>query len=431
MDKDRKKELITSIVLKSLIIVGGIGGLIASFIMTEIGAKNEILYYTIQSNIWILAIMIVFLIFDSTIYAKGKDGLIPQWLWILKYIFTVAITLTGFVYNFVLFPASLASTEPTNPLEIDSFLMHIYVPVLAIADFIKFDYRLKANKWTAFYGLITPVYYLPFAIIAAQLGAVYKNGERFPYFFLNYERFSWFGFNGMPGVFYWLIIVLGIVLGISYLLLICRKKREKREKIKKFTRFRENYSFEYKKLDKKDSGIYFNNICIEDNEGGKIFENDDFINTGYGSKNSISRVLSNLYPHRFKFRGKWVASIEGVLQGAKYKDKKLQNSILKYSGLDAYHTRACNREDFWGDSGVLYWQGKVMRRNSQDYQEFLDELYICACESPVYKKAILSSGVKYLLHHIGNEDNSQTVLTRYEYELRMNALRQFLREEEK
>lgn len=233
MTNERKKELITSIILKSFIVLGGLVGLIASFLMTEIGAKNEALYYTVQSNIWIWCVMVAFLVLDIIALVKKKEDLIPQWLRIVKFVCTVAITLTGFVYNFVLFPVSLMGAEPTNPLALDSFLVHIFVPVLAIADFIKFDYRLKVGKHTPFYGLITPVYYLPFALIAAELGACFKNGERFPYFFLNHEKLSWFGFKGMPGVFYWLIIVLGIVLGISYILLICRKKREKTEKIKK------------------------------------------------------------------------------------------------------------------------------------------------------------------------------------------------------
>lgn len=430
MSQERRKELIVSIVLKSVIVAAGITGLLASFLMTEIGAKNEALYYTVQSNIWIWAVMAVCLVLDCVALAKGKEDLMPQWLRMIKFVFTVAITLTGFVYNFVLFPASLMSPEPTNPLALDSILVHIVVPVLSIADFIKFDYRLKVDKKTALFGLITPLYYLPFALIAAELGAVYKQGERFPYFFLNHEKLSWFGFKGMPGVFYWLIIVLGIVLGISYLLLNCHKRRQKSEKFKEFGRFRENYQLNYKKIIKKGDGLYFNDVCIEDNEGNKVFETENFINTSYGSRTSIARVLSNLYPHKFKFRGKIVASIEGVLQGIKYKDKKMQNAVLKYAGLDAYHTRGCNVEDFWGKEGLLYWQGKEIKRDSKEYQKFLDELYYCAAACPLYKKVLLSTGDKYLLHHIGNENIHETVLTRFEYELRMNSLREFLRIEE-
>lgn len=432
MTKERRKELILSIVLKSVIVAGGIVGLVSTFFMTKLSVpSNELLYYTVQSNIWIWVVMVAFLVFDCMALVKGRDNLIPQWLRLVKYVCTVAITLTCFVYNFVLFPASFATEEPSNPLLLSSFFTHIFVPILAIADFVRFDYKLKTKKWTMLYGLITPLYYFIFAIVGSFLGASFKNGSKFPYFFLDYETLSWFGFKtGMPGVFYWIIIVLGIVLIISWLLLIVQKRRKNREKIKEFTRFRQNYPFEEQKLIQKEDEIFFNETCVEDKDGNKVFETEEFINTGYGSKNSISRVLSNLYPHKFVFRGRKVASIEGVLQGAKYKDKKLQNAVLGLAGLDAYHSRACNREEFWGESGVLYWQGKVMRRNSQEYQDFIDELYISASENPIYKKALLSTGDKYLLHHIGNEDERQTVLTRKEYEWRMMALREFLRREE-
>ena len=130
---------------------------------------------------------------------------------------------------------------------------------------------------------------------------------------------------------------------------------------------------------------------------------------------------------RFKFRGKMVNSIEGVLQGIKYKDKKTQNLVLKYSGVDAYHTRGANSNDFWGEQGILYWQGKPMRRECEEYQSFLDELYLSAAKNPIYKRCLLATGNKYLLHHIGNEDQKQTVLTRFEYEQRLNSLREFVK----
>lgn len=198
------------------------------------------------------------------------------------------------------------------------------------------------------------------------------------------------------------------------------------KKVKEFTKFREQYNFNYEELEIKESGIYFRNQLVED-ENKKYSEGEDFINVGYNFKNSLSRVLSNLYPINFKFRGKWVSSIEGVLQGIKYKDKKKQNLVLKYAGLDAYHTRASNTSDFWGNSGKLYWQGKEIDRHSNDYQLFLDELYICASRNPIYKDSLLATGNKYLLHHIGNINKNETVLTRYEYESRINALREFLK----
>ncbi len=180
-------------------------------------------------------------------------------------------------------------------------------------------------------------------------------------------------------------------------------------------------SFNMHAVKQVENSYYFDDILIDDGNS-IVWEGDNFITVKYTSRNSISRVLSNLYPMSFTFRHKKVASIESVLQGIKYKDKKTQNKVFKYAGVDAYHTRACNSFDFWGNDGKLYWQGKVINRKEEEYQDFLDELYLSVFENPLYFRALIASGNKYLLHHIGRTDNNETVLTRYEYESRLYAL---------
>ena len=196
--------------------------------------------------------------------------------------------------------------------------------------------------------------------------------------------------------------------------------------IRSYAMFREQFNLKYEDIEEVDGKKYFRGQLVEDEEK-KYAEGDDFLNIGYGFKLSLARVLSNLYPMEFVFRGKKVKSIEGVLQGIKHKDKKTQNLVLNYFGLDAYHTRASNTLDFWGNEGVLYWQGKPMKRDSEDYQEFLDELYLSAVKNPLYRKMLIQTGDKYLLHHIGNTNQKETVLTRYEYEQRLNSIREWVR----
>lgn len=200
----------------------------------------------------------------------------------------------------------------------------------------------------------------------------------------------------------------------------------KKSEILRFFEFRKNYNLEYKELEEKDGKIFWNGELVED-EDKKYAEGEHFISAGYNFKMSLARNLSNLYPMEFKFRGKKVRSIEGVLQGIKYKDKKTQNLIFNYSGVDAYHTRGANSADFWGETGVLYWQGKPMKRDSLEYELFLDELYLSVSKNPIYKRCLLATGDKYLLHHIGHTNINETVLTRREYEERLNALREYLR----
>lgn len=196
----------------------------------------------------------------------------------------------------------------------------------------------------------------------------------------------------------------------------------------KYTKFRQNCNFKMLELIKNGEKLYLNDEIVEDEEK-KYSEGEFFLNIGYNFKQSISRTLSNLYPMQFKFRGKKVNSIEGVFQGIKYKDKKIQNLILNYSGVDAYHTRSANQSDFWGETGILYWQGKPMNRHSEEYQLFIDELF-SALSNPLYRRMLNATGEKYLLHHIGRDDSNETVLTRSEYEERLNTLRAFIREKQ-
>lgn len=197
--------------------------------------------------------------------------------------------------------------------------------------------------------------------------------------------------------------------------------------LKEYTEFRRNFKLNYHKTEKTEEGVFINGVCFEDSEGNKVWENEEYINIGYNAKNSFSKVLSNLFPYSFKFKGKKVSSIEGILQSLKYKDKKIQNEILKYSGIDAYHTRACNTQKFWGDEGFLFWQGKSMKRDSEEYQLFLDEIYYSCSKNLIFKNALLETSSKLLVHHIGNEDVFKTVLTRYELELRLTSLREYLK----
>ena len=199
----------------------------------------------------------------------------------------------------------------------------------------------------------------------------------------------------------------------------------KKELLDKFKKYRQEFTLKEVKVD--GDNYYFNDILIDDGTN-RVWEGENFILVKYGAKNSISRVLSNLYPMSFKFRGKKVSSIESVLQGIKYKNKKTQAKVFGYSGVDAYHTRACNSFDFWGNDGVLYWKGKPIERESEDYQNFLDELYLSVFKNPLYFRALIATDDKYLLHHIGRVDPKETVLTRYEYESRLYALQRLAKE---
>ena len=81
----------------------------------------------------------------------------------------------------------------------------------------------------------------------------------------------------------------------------------------------------------------------------------------------------------------------------------------------------------WRTNQTLYFKSKSIPRESEEYQNFLDDLYLSALKNPIHSRALLSTQNKYLLHHIGCLDKRETVLTRYEYESRLYASREILK----
>ncbi|MCX5774999.1 MAG: Pr6Pr family membrane protein [Firmicutes bacterium] len=204
-----------SIIVKSLGILSGLIGLCLSFfgINSYIDPSRLLLFFTIQSNIWILVIMAIFLVYAVFEVRRGPPK-IPHALRVIKYVFTIAITLTFIVFALLLSPWMPLSylVSPSN------ICIHFLAPLMAMIDFLFFDQPLQTKKTTFLWGTTTPLYYLAFAMICSFSGvAFYPNGTTVPYFFLNYETLGWFriGPTGI-GVVYWFIFLCGMVLFISW-----------------------------------------------------------------------------------------------------------------------------------------------------------------------------------------------------------------------
>lgn len=200
--------------------------------------------------------------------------------------------------------------------------------------------------------------------------------------------------------------------------------RKLKKELKEFLEFKNNYKFTQKELVEKYNCIYCENQLLEDSDGNKISESETWIDVGYGNKGSLTKMLSNLFPYNFKFKGKNFASIENFFQGIKFKDKKVQNYVFTYYGTPAVHIKAASNYN-WKDTGEIYWQGKPIKRDSKDYELLVDELYVSAIQNPLYRNALLNCN-KSIIHSIGNTDKKETTFTRYEFEFELNCLKDFL-----
>jgi len=197
------------------------------------------------------------------------------------------------------------------------------------------------------------------------------------------------------------------------------------KELQEFKEFKKNYKFEQKEIEEIDGIKYCDGISLIDEDGDELGDCEKWINVGYKLKGPHAKVLSNLFPYKFEFRGKQLSSIESFFQGAKFKDVEMQNYVLEYSGLDSNRIKVASDYN-WRITGELYWQGKPVNRFSEEYDDLLDELYISAIQNPLYRN-VLKKCDRYILHAMGETEKTETVFTRYEFEKQLNCLKDFLK----
>ncbi|MBR6512898.1 MAG: hypothetical protein IKT24_05485 [Clostridia bacterium] len=186
----------------------------------------DLKFFTNQSNLLIGALDLVF---AFMLIGRIKDGSLELTTphYIMQLIATVAITLTGIIFCFVLLPVFLAAGVPASMiLSWRQILLHIVVPVLAVVDFLCFTRPLKYSYMfrDCLFPVILPLYYLIFEIVCYRMNLEFAPGINYPYFFMNWASpAGLFGFsNQMPyfmGNGYWMILILLMTFGISFLYL--------------------------------------------------------------------------------------------------------------------------------------------------------------------------------------------------------------------
>ena len=224
------RKCIARAVIEFLLVIVSVTGIISTYISS--GFMNgwiAFLFFTVQSNMTIAAISLVFMI-DNILKATGRPGFVNEALRKIKYVFTVAITITFLVFFTMLAP--LLGIDYL--LSYNNFSLHAIVPILALVDFFVFDMDIHLTKLNCLLGTLMPLYYLGFFLIGIPLGFRYIGDDVAPYFFLNYEQNGWFEIgNGKIGVFYWIIIMMLAISGlclIFYLFVHLRQKFYNRNK---------------------------------------------------------------------------------------------------------------------------------------------------------------------------------------------------------
>ncbi|AUR85831.1 hypothetical protein NVP1081O_096 [Vibrio phage 1.081.O._10N.286.52.C2] len=136
-------------------------------------------------------------------------------------------------------------------------------------------------------------------------------------------------------------------------------------------------------------------------------------------------ALSNFAPHAFTLHGVECASMEGFLQGLKFKNPEMQREVCTLTGKVA---KARGAKKNWQRTQTLYWQGTPIQRNSVGYQTLLDDAFAALAENVKFQKALLATGDANLTHSIGRKKQSETVLTVQEFCSRLMTIRDWVKQ---
>lgn len=219
MNQENRKRLtggmVVSLILKVIIVISVVVGTVLSTIAGRrafMGGKYVFTYFTIQSNIAIGLICAIGFILILRRKAIGN-----AW-YVIKFMGTVSITLTGLVFCFILAP-----TLGDKAWNIQNTLTHVVVPVLSVVDFFITGVYSQLKKRHVFFVMLPPLAYAIYAGIAYVNNWQFSVGRNYPYFFLNWgSPAGAFGFTrGLPfmGCGWWIIaiLILLVVVGLLYL----------------------------------------------------------------------------------------------------------------------------------------------------------------------------------------------------------------------
>ena len=214
-------KTVLKIALKaSLAIVGILGIIFTAQSSAFMGGGSVFFFFTVQSNIFIIVMSLLFLVNDVMLLVN-KKSFVNQTLLLIKYVATVAITITFIVFFTLLAP--LMGVDYL--LSFNNFSLHAIVPILAIVDFILFDTDINLTYKNSLLATIAPISYVVFVYIGAIFKLRYGENLYYPYFFLDFEKNGFFFEKGF-GIIPWIIILLAGICGLGFLYRLIIKLRQ-------------------------------------------------------------------------------------------------------------------------------------------------------------------------------------------------------------
>ena len=176
------KKIIRMLILSALIIVGILGIILTAVSTSFMGGASVFYFFTVQSNIFIIAIAFLFLGHEIICLINKKET-INQVMLQIKFVATVAITITFLVFFTMLAP--LMGVDYL--LSFKNFSLHAIVPMLAIIDFIVFDTDINLSYPKSLIATIAPISYVFFVCYSLGYRFVDRYMRLKPFILLLYK----------------------------------------------------------------------------------------------------------------------------------------------------------------------------------------------------------------------------------------------------
>jgi len=141
-----------------------------------------------------------------------------------------------------------------------------------------------------------------------------------------------------------------------------------------------------------------------------------------GNNSGVAGRLSNFTARRFVFDDVECNSMEGLLQAFKFENEETQKQVCALVGLAAKR-RGQKRNKTWKSKQILWWRGVAYPRKSKEYRDLITEAYDALSKNDKFKADLLSTGKAVFTHSIGNNKESETVLTESEFCRQLHRLR--------
>lgn len=187
------RNRLLALIFRLLFLIGcGIGLYLNSGLPSGKPAPYMLIFYTIQSNALcfvFFSILILKTLLD--IKNKGIKGATVLWPH-FKGAVTMSIAITFIIYHFILVPQYLATSTGYNLFSWQNLMVHYFVPITAIIDWIAFDEKHSIRWYDPIFWLLLPITYFAFILVRARLGGVIEIVKSYyPYYFIDIDQLGW------------------------------------------------------------------------------------------------------------------------------------------------------------------------------------------------------------------------------------------------